>query len=269
MTDTHTTHSFSLSLSCGVQLFLFVFLSPIADYGPYAKKMLILSTGVGATCLTAIAFCDDTSWEISAVLFVLGNCAFGLSTVFYNGFLPKLTTPDTYDKVSTLGIAWGYFGGQLCLFVMFVPLLGISEEDHCLRGLAYGIGLTGIWWAVFAALSFTKLPNVDGKPVEPDQSLVKLGPKNCRATLTTILNDYPETGKFLLAYFVYSDGLSTIIDTVLVFADEELCMTFDDTIILLIVVDMTSGIGAWLSEKIVNRKILSTKSTGERLLRGM
>ena len=64
-----------------------------------------------------------------------------------------------------------------------------------------------------------------------------------------------------MAYFVYSDGLSTLIDTVLVFAVEELCMTFDDTITLLIITDFTSCIGAFLSENIVEKKILSTKKT--------
>ena len=103
------------------------------------------------------------------------------------------------------------------------------------------------------------LPDIEGEKWPENESFLTFGPREVWKTITHIRNDLPETGKFLLAYFVFSDGNSTIVDTVLVFASEELCMTFDDTIMLLIIVEMFSAIGAFAGERIVRAGKMSTK----------
>jgi len=251
--------AYLVSISVGLQVVAFVTLGPLADYEHHCKSLLKWSTAVGSLMLALVAFCDNVPWELPGALFVIGNVAFGISTVFYNGYLPKITTPESYDRVGTKGVALGFLGGQVCLFLMFGPLLGIPEDEHCLLGLSIGIGMTGLWWAFFGALSLRGLPDVEGLKWPEGESLFTFGPKEVWKTITHIRSELPETGKFLLAYFVFSDGNSTIVDTVLVFASEELCMTFDDTITLLIIVEMFSAIGAFAGERIVRAKLVSTK----------
>jgi UMF1 family MFS transporter len=65
------------------------------------------------------------------VLFIIANVCFGASIVFYNAFLPEITTEDQADKVSSRGYAYGYLGGALLLalnllLVLRAEQLGIS-----------------------------------------------------------------------------------------------------------------------------------------------
>ncbi|GMH88206.1 hypothetical protein TL16_g11087 [Triparma laevis f. inornata] len=233
--------AYLVSISVGLQVIAFIVLAPIADYGRHSKFMLKICTALGSMCLFLVCFCDNVPWELPGALFVVGNVAFGMCTVFYNGYLPKITTPDSYDRVGTKGVALGYIGGQVCLFLMFGPLLGIAENEHCLLGLSIGVGLTGLWWAAFGAWSLKDLPDVEGEKWPEGESMLTFGPKEVWKTTTHIRNDLPETGKFLLAYFVFSDGNSTIVDTVLVFASEEL------------------AIGAFAGERVVRSGMMSTK----------
>jgi len=258
-TNYASVFAYLVSISVGLQVICFIVLAPLADYGKHCKFMLKISTVVGSMCLFLVCFCDNAPWQLPGTLFVVGNVAFGMATVFYNGYLPKITTPSSYDRVGTKGVALGYIGGQVCLFLMFVPLLGIAENEHCLLGLSIGIGMTGLWWMAFGAWSLKNLPDVEGEKWPEGANYLTHGPKEVLSTVKHIRSDLPETGKFLLAYFVFSDGNSTIVDTVLVFASEELCMTFDDTITLLIIVEMFSAIGAFAGERIVRSGKMSTK----------
>jgi len=256
-TNYASVFAYIVSISVILQVIFFMILGPLADYGNWSMFLFKTSTVVGCVCLVCICFCSNVPWEIPASLFCLGNVAYGVAQVFYNGYLPRITTPDRYDEVGAKAVGIGFVGGQLCLFLMFIPLMGLSDKDYCLSGLAIGIGMTGFWWAGFGYVAISKLPEIEGAPFPEGESLLTFGPKKCFKTITEIRKDYPETGKFLLAYFIFSDGLSTIVDTVLVFATEELCMNFDDTITLLIIVELMSAIGCLAQEQLVVRKVIS------------
>src|SRR5207248_6060849 len=102
-------------LTVGVSVFLQVFLLPIlgafGDYSSLKKRLMVLFCylGVATTCL--LFFLTSGRYLFGAVVFIVANICFGASIVFYNSFLPDITTENQRDRVSSAGFAWGYMGG--------------------------------------------------------------------------------------------------------------------------------------------------------------
>ena len=64
---------------------------------------------------------------LGGVLLVVANLAFGMSVVVYNSFLPRISTPDERDRVSSRGWALGYLGGAVLLVVNLALYLGHEQ----------------------------------------------------------------------------------------------------------------------------------------------
>ena len=96
-----------VSLSVGLQVFMLPILGALGDYSNLKKRLMALFCflGVAATCL--LFFIQGNLYLAGGVLFIVANICFGASIVFYNAFLPEITTEDEADKVSSRGFAYG------------------------------------------------------------------------------------------------------------------------------------------------------------------
>jgi UMF1 family MFS transporter len=211
----------------GVSVFLQVFLLPIlgafGDYSSLKKRLMMLFCylGVVATCL--LYFLTTGRHIFGAAVFIAANLCFGASIVFYNSYLPDITTEDRRDQVSSSGFAWGYIGGGVLLglnliFVFLAPTLGIST------GMAVRLSLlsAGLWWGGFSIITFTRLrTRLAARPLPPDQSYLTIGFTELRSTLRELVR-LRETFKFLLGYLFYNDGIQTVITVSGPFLGQEL-----------------------------------------------
>jgi UMF1 family MFS transporter len=211
----------------GVSVFLQVFLLPIlgafGDYSSLKKRLMILFCylGVSATCL--LYFLTSGRHIFGAIVFIIANLCFGASIVFYNSYLPDITTEDRRDQVSSSGFAWGYIGGGVLLglnliFVFLAPTLGIST------GMAVRVSLlsAGVWWGGFSIITFTRLrTRLAARQLPADQSYLTIGFAELRSTFRELLR-LRETFKFLLGYLFYNDGIQTVITVSGPFLGQEL-----------------------------------------------
>ncbi|MEJ2486910.1 MAG: MFS transporter, partial [Anaerolineales bacterium] len=153
------------------------------------------------------------------MLFIIANLCFGAALVFYNAYLPDIASEEERDRVSSYGWAMGYLGGGLLLalnlaFYLFSDNLGVPE------GLAVRINLAsaGIWWLGFSFFTWARVRSRHAAKALPSkESYVGIGFKQLRKTLGEI-KYFPETLKFLLAYFLYNDGIQTVIAVSATFA---------------------------------------------------
>ncbi len=216
--------AYCISASVLLQVFLLPLLGAIADYTSGKKRLLALVSivGAGATCLLFFVGAGlDFRW--GGALFALANLSLGAATVLCNAFLPEIASAEERDRVSSRGFASGYLGGGLLLaanlvFMGYAPLLGVTS------GLATRVSLlsAGLWWAVFSwpALRCLKTRR-PARPKPPGRSLVGLGLSELAATLRQ-LRGRPCTRRFLIAYLLYNDGISTVIAVASVFLAQEL-----------------------------------------------
>lgn len=210
---------YCISFSVGMQVLFLPILGAIADYSHRRKQMMQLFATIGAICTILLFMVTGDLWWLGGVLFILANLAFGAAIVFYNAYLPDIASEDKRDSVSSYGWAMGYLGGGLLLVLnlilyMFSDKFGIPDE------LAVRINLAsaGVWWLGFSFFTWARLrPRHAAHVLPKGETYVSVGFKQLGQTLREVKR-FPETLKYLLAYFLYNDGIQTVIAVASTFA---------------------------------------------------
>ena len=212
-----------VSLSVGAQVFMLPILGALGDYSNLKKRLMALFCflGVAATCL--LFFIQGNLYLAGGLLFIVANICFGASIVFYNAFLPEITTEDEADKVSSRGFAYGYLGGALLLVVNLLMVLN-AERLGMTTGLAVRLSLlsAGLWWGGFALITFALLKARPAKKMlPPGKNYLSAGFAELVATFKE-LRRLPLTARYLLGYLIYNDGIQTVIVAASTFLEQEL-----------------------------------------------
>ncbi len=210
---------YAVSFSVGMQVLFLPILGAIADYSHRRKQLLQLFATIGALATIGLFFVTQSIWWLGGVLFVIANLAFGAAVVFYNAYLPDIASEDQRDRVSSYGWALGYLGGGLLLLFNLV-FFQLREKLGVPTDLAVRINLAsaGVWWIGFSFITWARLRSRRASRQLPQgETYVSVGFKQLRHTLKEIKN-FPETLKFLLAYFLYNDGIQTVIAVAATFA---------------------------------------------------
>ncbi len=203
---------YCISFSVGLQVLFLPILGAIADYSHLRKQMMQLFASIGAISTILMFVVTGNLWWLGGVLFIIANLSFGAAIVFYNAYLPDIASEEERDRVSSYGWAMGYLGGGILLalnlaFFIFSEDLGVPGD------LAVRINLAsaGIWWMGFAFITWARLrPRHSARALPVGETYASVGFKQLGKTFREIRN-FPETLKYLLAYFLYNDGIQTVI----------------------------------------------------------
>jgi UMF1 family MFS transporter len=125
------------------------------------------------------------------------------------------------DSISAMGFFFGYISG--CLMCIITLIAVMMSPD--LVGIKVGIFLTGLWWFVFTLPMVPLLHKRPGPPLPAASPLFyfTFSGKRLFASMAC-LKHIPETRRFMLAYFLYSDAYSTIASVCVIFAVDEMGM---------------------------------------------
>ncbi len=203
---------YCISFSVGLQVLFLPILGAIADYSHMRKQMMQLFALIGAISTIFMFFITGDLWWLGGVLFIIANLAFGAAIVFYNAYLPDIASEEERDRVSSYGWAMGYLGGGV-LLALNLAFFIFSEDIGVPGALAVRINLAsaGIWWMGFALITWARLrPRHAARPLPAGETYASIGFKQLGKTFREIKN-FPETLKYLLAYFLYNDGIQTVI----------------------------------------------------------
>lgn len=210
---------YCISFSVFMQVLFLPILGAIADYSHMRKQMMQLFATIGATATILLFFVTGSLWWLGGLLFVVANLAFGAAIVFYNAYLPSIASEDERDRVSSYGWAMGYMGGGI-LLALNLAFFIFSEDLGVPSSLAVRINLAsaGIWWIGFSFITWGRLRTRHAVHQLPaGETYVSIGFKQLKHTLSEVKH-YPETLKYLLAYFLYNDGIQTVIAVASTFA---------------------------------------------------
>lgn len=202
-------------------------LGAIADHIGARKRFLGSFAGVGTTFTALMVFLSTGDWLLASVLYILGRIGFSGANIFYDSLLPHVARPDDIDQVSTRGFAVGYLGGGLLLvlnLIMIQPDLVGLDSFPGIPDAEWGARLSflsvAIWWAVFSLPLFLRVPEppavlASGESPNP----IRAGFQRLSHTLRDIRR-YRELFKFLIAFWLYNDGIGTIITMAVIFGAE-------------------------------------------------
>lgn len=234
----------SLSLAMILALLVTPPLSAVADRRGARKRMLLAYTGacVGATAL--LAGVGPGMVGAGMILFVLATIGFEGGQVFYNAFLPDVSTPATVGKVSGWGWGLGYFGGLLCLFLVR-PLLSGGLEPANLPLFRASFAAVAAFYALFTLPLILWLR--ESRPAGGAPSPGSASPADAfRELWHTFLSLRAREGalRFLLAFLLYNDGIVTVISFSSIYAVTTLGFSMEEALTLFIAVQLSAGAGA-------------------------
>ena len=188
------------------------FLGAIADRGSAKKKFLAIFAVLGIFMTGLLWMVDQGQWQMATVLYIIAAIGFSSGNIFYDSLLPSIASREKLDYVSSLGYALGFIGGGL-LFMVNV-LMYLNPDWFGLPNATTAIKLSfvtvAIWWAVFTIpiLLFVPEPNVQNSV-----PLIKAFTEGGRELMQTLrrIRELKVIGVFLLAYWLYIDGVDTIV----------------------------------------------------------
>ncbi len=234
-------------------------LGAMADRSGLRRRFLVVATlvSVGATAwLTFIVPGSGNAVLAALVLFVIANVGFEVGMVFYNSFLPQLSTPRTIGRIS--GYAWGlgYAGGLVCLVVALLGLIGLgdgapwlplsTEDGFNIRASNL---LVGLWFLLFSLPALILLRDEvaprAGTSAGGAVSSIRSVFQDLRRTLTRI-RDFKDIVRFLVARLIYNDGLITVFAFGGVYAAGTFGMDTAEVIVFGIALNVAAGLGAFL-----------------------
>lgn len=232
----------AVNISAVTVALLMPVLGAIADHSGRKKLFLLLATAqsVVFTALLFFAGPGDALW--AGAVFVLANVAFEGSQVFYNGFLPEISTRKTMGRVS--GLAWGlgYVGGLLALAIGLGLYSGwVPETDYL--NVRISTLLVAAWYAVFSIPLFLWVTERAERRRASAGEYVAIGFRRVGDTFRH-LRTFSEAAKLLLARLIYNDGLTTIFVMTAIYVGAVLGMDFGDVLMLGIVLNVGAGLGA-------------------------
>jgi UMF1 family MFS transporter len=243
---------YSYSLSCSFLLIAILspLLSGIADYGGRRKLFMKIFTFVGGISCILLFFFIGENIEFGIIFSALASVGFSGSIVFYNAYLPIITTPDKYDMVSAKGFSFGYIGSVLLLIFSLViiskpELLGLPNDTLAKR-LSFII--VGVWWIGFAQVTFYYLPK-DKVMGGNSFKLLKKGYEEIKKVLLS-LKKLTQLKRFLFAFFFYNMGVQTVIYLAAPFGDKELQLPATNLILTILIIQIVAVGGSYLFAKI-------------------
>jgi UMF1 family MFS transporter len=199
-------------------------LGAIADYVGAKKRFLAGFLGLGTVFTALLFFTGQGQWLLTSVLFIAANVGFAGANIFYDSLLPHVAGDDSQDRLSSAGYALGYLGGGLLLVVNLAWIVspstfGISDTATASRLAMLSVA---VWWTVFSIPLFLYVDEPEPRSRESheeDLSPVRAGFGSLRSTFAEIRR-YRQLFVFLLAFWLYADGIGTIIKMATVYGAE-------------------------------------------------
>lgn len=202
---------FANSISSFIVVLLAPILGSIADAGSLKKRFLFLFAYLGILMSAALSLVGEGQWEMAAFIYVLGNIGFMGSNTFYDALLSSISDDKSVDYVSGLGFALGYLGGGILfgvnVWMLQNPLLfGLENEAMAVKASFISVAL---WWAIFSTPLFLFVEEKK-KSLTKDGTLLLQGYLRLKNTFSKI-KELKGLLLFLVAYWLYIDGVDTII----------------------------------------------------------
>jgi len=202
-----------------------------------AKKRLLFFTTVGCVLATAaLALASPGAVAIALAFVIVSNVFFGLGENLVAAFLPELADSRAMGRVSGWGWSFGYLGGLSALAICLAYIM--TSGKPAAESVPVTMLITAAFFAIASLPTFLYLREraVPQAVENPWQRLARTWREAGR---------YADLRRFLLCLLFYQAGIMTVIALAAIYAEQAMKFTQQQTIILILVVNVTAAIGAF------------------------
>ena len=252
--------TFTVSVSMAISALFSPFLGAVADASG-SKKRFLMAFCYSAVLFTGLLyFVHAGNYWTGAIFFIIANIGFAEGNVFYNAFLPEISTAENIGRISGLGWALGYIGGGALLAINLMMLkypewLGFPAGYFSVHDCFLSVAL---WWLIFSLPTFLFLRG-RGQEFSPplEGSYFREGYQRLQHTFHRI-KTFKELTKFLVAFLIYNDGIETVIVMASIFGAEVLGMETGEIILFFLMIQGIAFFGSlifgYLADAIGNKR---------------
>lgn len=212
--------TFWLGVTNGGASFLLAIMAPLlgtlGDRGGSRRKFLFAFTALGVLATAGLALLVQGQWQWAALLFALGSVGFWGGIIFYDSLLMDVAPRERLDSISGMGYAFGYLGGGVLLAInvwmtLDPPFFGLADASSAVKASFVTVAA---WWALFSIPTFLfvrerGVENSAAKGRIVSLQLIRESFAELTATFREVKR-YRAVLLFLLAYWLYIDGVNTI-----------------------------------------------------------
>jgi UMF1 family MFS transporter len=249
-------YDYSLAVAYLFIALLYPVLTSIADTRGNKKAFMQFFCYMGAAGCSLLYFFNGANLWLGILCFMMAAMGYVGSLVFYNAFLPEIAAPEDRDRVSAKGFSYGYIGSVILQIIGFILVLTITSNPFLAPRITFL--LVGIWWAAFAQITFSVLPE--------SRSTGSISPRVIAEGFSEMKKVYreikklPVLKKFLRGFFFYSMGVQTVMLAATLFGSKLLQLEDTKLIVTIVIIQLVAIPGAvWmsrLSEKFGNLRVL-------------
>ncbi len=234
-------------------------LSGIADYVGNKKIFMKFFCYMGALSCIGLYFFSLEHIYISLLFYFLALVGFWSSWVFYNSYLPDVAYPEQQDKLSAKGFSLGYIGSVILLvfnlaMIMMPDSFGLGEGGAAkMKAMQYSFVSVGVWWILFSQYTFYYLPKGNKSNHKVTYKILFDGFKELKGVYNS-LSENIILKRYLMAFFVYSMAVQTVMLVATYFGEQEIDWGGDDQktvglISSILIIQLVAIIGATLTYK--------------------
>ena len=227
-------------------------LSGIADFAGNKKRFMQFFCYLGALSCIGMYWFTAENIYFGIICFFLGLLGFWGSLVFYNSYLPDIAFKEQQDSLSAKGYSFGYVGSVILLLINLYMILG-KEGEEALYAMRMAFAMTGIWWILFAQYAFYYLPKGNKNAEKVTRDVVLNGFRELKKVQSHLYQNI-RLYRYLVAFFVYSMAVQTVMLVATYFGEQEINWSTDSEkttglIISILVIQLVAVLGATLTSK--------------------
>jgi len=225
----------------------------IADTSRSKNKFLTFLTLACIFFSFLLFFLKEGMVVQAVILFIICNVFYQTSMMFYNSFLPQLSTKKTTGIVSGFGFSVGYLGGLLILIITYPFVKGGLAPSNLLN-IKMTFIITCIFFLIFSLPSFILLKDLpSSKIIKIKTSHLSYGFKKLAKTLRNI-KKHKNLTRFLISYFLFSNAFSVLALYVAIYAKDTLNFGLFEITVLFMLGHVPTIISSiffgWLTDRI-------------------
>jgi len=228
-------------------------LSGIADYSGKKKRFMQFFCYLGGVSCIALAFFSFDYLWFSLLAYLLALVGFWGSLVFYNSYLPDIAFPEQQDRISARGFSMGYAGSVILLVCCLILIEGGFFPSGSIVPVQISFVLVGLWWMGFAQVTYAYLPQGTRKDRSDVDNIITNGFKELQK-IWGQLKENLQMRRYLLAFFVYSMAVQTVMLVATYFGTEEVTWGEDGAtmglILSILMIQLVAILGAFVASSL-------------------